>query len=291
MKSEHRHELKTNELADWIAHFPEWASQNRNTLIAAAAILLVAVLVYFWRYYRQDIVSVRRQTRLTNLVWQVQQQTNNVARAAMQNDDQSYVLLPVAKDLEDFAQSTSDNDVAALALLERADALRAELHYRLADISPEELNKQIGQARESCQQALDRARSNPTLAAMAQFELGLCEEDLGNFDKAGAIYREVAQKPEYAGTTAQAAAAYRLQIMGDFKTDVVFKPAPPPQASKPPIPTIQIKPGDTNAPTAVQVPANPSIGPVAPSAAPAPNQAPAPVGPAQPAEANKPAGG
>ncbi len=291
MKSEHRHELKTNELADWIAHFPEWASRNRNMLLATAAILLLAVVVYFWRYYHRDVVSARQQTRLTNLVWQVQQQTNNVARAAMQNDDQSYVLLPVARDLEDFAQSTSDNDVAALALLERADALRAELHYRLAEIGPDELSKQVGQARDSFQQALNRAKSNPTLTAMAQFGLGLCEEDLGNFDKAGAIYREVAEKPEYAGTTAQAAAVHRLGIMDDLKSNVVFKPAPPPQAAQPPIPTIQIKPGDANAPAVVQVPARPSVGPVAPSPAPAPSQAPAPAAPAQPAETNKPAGG
>ena len=33
MRSDHRHELKTNELADWIAHFPEWANKNRTSLV------------------------------------------------------------------------------------------------------------------------------------------------------------------------------------------------------------------------------------------------------------------
>ena len=43
----------------------------------------------------------------------------------------------------------------------------------------------------------------------------------------------MAQKPEYAGTVAQAAAEYRLKIMDDFKSPVVFKPAPPqPQAAR-----------------------------------------------------------
>jgi len=291
MKSEHRHELKTNELADWIAHFPKWARQNRNTLIAAAVIVVVAALVYFWNFYQRNVLSVRQHARLTSLVSQVQQQTSNVARAAMQNEDQSYVLLPTAQDLEKFARDSSNDNVAALALLERAAALRAELHYRLADISPEELNKQIDSARVSYQQALERAKANPTLAALAQFGLGLCEEDAGNFDKAAAIYREVAQKPEYAGTAGQAAAGYRLQIMDDFRTPIVFKPAPPP-AAKASAPTIRIQPGDANAPVVIGVPPDANIGARLPNSGAETNPTPVPLGPAlPPAETNKPAGG
>jgi tetratricopeptide (TPR) repeat protein len=292
MKSEHRHELKTNELADWIAHFPQWAEENRNTLLMVAAIVVVAVVVYFWSYYRKNVVSVGRQTRLTSLLTQVQQKTNDVARAAMQNNDESFALLPIADDLQQFAQGTSDDNAAALALLQRGEALRAELHYRLADISADELDRQIAKARDSYQQALERAKANPTLAASAQFGLGLCEEELRHFDQAAQMYREVAQKPEYAGTVGQAAAAYRLTIMDDFKTPVVFKPAPPqpPQATQPPMPTIQIRPGDGNAATVVPVPQN--VAPATPAGE-AAGTAPAPVliGPTLPAETNKPAGG
>jgi hypothetical protein len=292
MKSEHRHELKTNELADWIAHFPEWADENRNTLIMVAVILVAAVIVYFWSFYRRDVVSVRRQTRLTNLVTQVQQKMNEVARATMQNTDESYVLLPVADDLQQFALSTSEDEVAALALIQRGEALRAELHYRLADISAEELNKQVAKARESYQLALERAKSDPTLAASAQFGLGLCEEELSHFDQAVAIYREIAQKPEYAGTVGQAAAAARLAIVDEFRTPVVFQsaPAPPPQAAQPQVPTIQIKPGDANnAPVVVPVPQN--AAPASPAGDAGTTPAPVPIGPMLPPETNQPAGG
>ena len=71
MKSDHRHELKTNELADWMAHFPEWAKQNRTNLILVAVVIVAAVAVYFWSFYRRDVVSVRNQARLTSLVTQV----------------------------------------------------------------------------------------------------------------------------------------------------------------------------------------------------------------------------
>lgn len=284
MRSDHRHELKTNELADWIAHFPHWARENRNNLIAAGAILLLVLIVYFVRFYRGNVVSVRNQTRLTGLIAEVPQQINRVANAAAQDRDESYVLLQSQKDLQDFADKSSNSDMAALALIQRGAALRAELHYRLSDISRDDLVKQIGQAQASYQQALDRKPASPALAATAHYGLGLCEEELGNFDKAGEIYREVAQKPEYAGTTAQASAAYRLKIMNDYQTDLVFKPAPPKPVEMP-VPAGPVQPGAASAPTVIPVP--PTAGPAAPSA-PKTEAGPAPA-PQPSAPANSPA--
>jgi TolA-binding protein len=293
MKSDHRHELKTNELADWIMNFPDWAKENRTSLIGAGAVILVALLVYFFSFYRQNVASARSQERLTNLVAQVPQQINRVANAATQNNDESYSLLPTAQDLQDFAAKSSNSDMAALALIQRGAALRAEIHYRLAEVSHEELATQIGKAKESYQQALDRKPSSPALAAAAQYGLGLCEEELGNFDQAAQIYREVAQKPEYAGTTAQAEAAYRLKIMDDFKTAVVFQPAPPkPAPAQATAPTVQIKPGDGKA-SAPVVQIKPADGkspavtvPVAPAGEPKKDAAPAPAAPSSETKTN-----
>jgi tetratricopeptide (TPR) repeat protein len=294
MKSDHRHELKTNELADWLANFPEWARQNRTNLIAAGAVVVVALLVYVVSYYRSSVVSVRNQDRLTRLVSQVPEQMNAVMRAAAQGTDQSYTLMPVAQDLQDFADGLSNDDMAALALIKRGETLRAELHLRQNDVAKDDLAAQIAKAQASYQQALDRKPSNPALAAAAQFGLGLCEEELGAFDKAAEIYRTTAQKPEYAGTVAQAAAEYRLKIMDDFKTQMAFKAAPAqPQATAP---TIQIPGSAASDPTVIPATAEPIIGPVPPAApAPSPEAVPAPAQtPATPpaaGDANKPAGG
>ena len=283
MKSDHRHELKTNELADWLANLPEWAQQNRTNIMAVAAVVVIAAIVYFWSFYRREVVSVRNQERLTFLATQVPQRINEAMRAASQNGDQTLALASLAEDLKEFADDLSNDNMAALALIKRGETLRAELHLRLAEASRDEVAAQITKAQTSYQQALDRKPSSSALTAAAQFGLGLSEEELGNFDQAAEIYRTVAQKPEYAGTVAQAAAAYRLKIMDDFKTPVAFKPAPPqpevsmtPQASTP---TLQIQPGDANAPTVIEVPNNPNAAPVETTPAPAAT------------EANKPADG
>jgi hypothetical protein len=263
-------------------------NENRTSIIGAAAVIGVALLIYFVSFYRSNVVSARNQVRLTNLVAQVPQQMNRVANAAMQNTDESYTLLPTAQDLLDFAQKSSNADMAALALIQRGAALRAEVHYRLNEVSREELATQIGKAKESYQQALDRKPSSPALAAAARYGLGLCEEELGSFDQAAAIYREVAEKADYAGTAAQAEAAYRLKIMDDYKTAVVFQPAPP-KPVQATAPTVQIKPGDGKAsapviqlnPAGGPSPAAPApIGPVAPSSDTTTNAAPAPAAPA-----------
>jgi tetratricopeptide (TPR) repeat protein len=261
MKADHRHELKTNELADWLAHFPEWAKENRTNLIAAAAVILVAIAVYFVRFYRKDVVVVREHVQLTGLVGQVSSQKRSVAQAASQGTDQSIALVSIAQDLQDFAADSRDDRLAAMALIKRGEALRAELHYRLTDASKEELTKQIAQAQTSYQQALERASSSPALAATAQFGLGLCDEELGKFDEAKAAYRAVAENIEYDGTAAQAAAAHRLKTMDDYKGTVVFKPAPDPIASSP---TVQITPDALNPPISFEAPPGITVTPVTP---------------------------
>ena len=272
MRADHRHELKTNELADWLMHFPEWLRTNRNSLIGTAAVIVVVIAVYFWIFYHKNIAAARSQVRLTNLVTQLPKQKADIAQAMAQQSDQSYLLIDLAKDLQDFAQSTGNREMSALALIERAETLRTELHYRSGEVSQDEMAKQIAQAQASYEQALKKAEGVPALAATAQLGLGLCEEELGNVDKAKEIYRAVAENTAYDGTTAKAAAAFRLKTADDYQGKVVFKPAPPPtQASAP---TIRLGPGDANSPVVIPVPVP---GP-APAQGPAPAPAPAPTG-------------
>ena len=249
MKSEHRHELKTNELADWLAHFPQWIQDNRSTLIGAVVVIALAIGVYFVRFYRKDVVSVRQHVQLTGLVTQIPSQKMTSARAASQGTDQSIALLSIGQDLKKFADGSGNDRLAALALIKHAETLRAELHYRPTGAGSEEVARQIAQAQSSYQAALARAASIPALAATAQFGLGLCEEELGNFDKAREIYREVAQKAEYDGTAAQAAAADRLQTVDDYRGAVTFRPAPQPKTEGASAPQVQITPLGANAPS------------------------------------------
>lgn len=245
MKPDHRHELKTNELAEWMMNLPQWARENMTFLIGTAAVCVVAVVLYFGLFYRKNLVLARDRDTLTSLVTQLPFQKIQVIQAQTQGKEQSYMLVAAANNLRDFAQSTKDDRMAAVALIERAEALRAELHYRTGNVARDEITQQIGQAKESYEEALRRASSSASLAAQARYGLGLCEEELGNFDNAERIYREVAGDPNSEGTATKAAAAHRLKTMSDYKKTIVFRSVPEIPAF---VRELLAKPADANVP-------------------------------------------
>ncbi len=274
MRSDHRHELKTNELADWLMHFPEWAEKNRTTLMVAGAVVIVILGIYIARLFRGETAATRNQVQLTGLIGDLTREKNIAGRAP----EKFLGFSTTAAALGDFAGRVGDSRMSAFALIKRGEALRADLHYSTNQLTGDEITKQIDQARQCYTAALQKAASAPGLAATAQFGLALCEEEAGNLDKAKEMYREIAKNPAYEGTAARAAAVSRVKTVDDCKAAVVFTPAPAPKAEVAPLPSIQWAPKDANAPVAIPTPNNVTIKPAAPVTT-----------PAQPAEANRPA--
>lgn len=272
-------------------HFPEWAEENRTTLIAAGAIAIVVLGIYVLRLYRGESATTRSQERLTKLVSDLAAEKGIAAR----DPDKFLGFSTTATDLKDFADHVGDNQMAAFALIKRGEALRAELHYGTSQITPDDVAKQVDQAKQSYTEALQKAASAPSLAATAQFGLALCEEELGNLDKAKEMYHEIAKDPAYEGTAARAAAVSRVKTVDDYRSTVVFQPAPPPKGVGATGPRVEIRPNDANAPVAIPTPNNVAIKPVAPKTTPEGNSVSQPgtvspaVKPAQPVEANRPA--
>ena len=227
MKSDHRHELKTNELAEWLGNLPEWTKENLATILIVVAVVLAAGAIYGWRLYSKNVVLVREQTEFTDLINQVSGGKMQILQGQQaQGRDLSFILLQPANNLLNFAQNTSHKQMAALALIKRAEALRAELHYG----SPDEQYsiKQTNLAKDSYTEAFEKSSKNPTLAAAAKFGLGLCEEELGNFEQARQIYSQIAENSEFESTLATVQAKRRLETMSDYQKKVVFMPAPKP---------------------------------------------------------------
>jgi len=250
MKSDHRHELKTNELAEWLSNFPQWAKENRTTLIAVLAAIVVIGAVYIWRI-RVKNVAIRTQIEFTGLISQLLGSKMQILSAQAQGKDLSYILVQrggPADKLKNFAQNTNNDQMAALALIKQAETLRTELHCRPGTISKQDLTEQVNRAKTSYTEALEKALSNPSLMAAAQFGLGLCEEELSNFEEAQQIYREIATNPDFEGAVAKTAAEQRLQTIADYKTTVCFKPSAKPEPVAIEKPPIEIKFADTNLP-------------------------------------------
>lgn len=225
MKAEHRHELKTNELIEWLTHLPEWAMQNIASIAVVLAVIVAFGAFYGWRNYSRKSVA-GKQIELTRLINFITGGKMQILNSQGQTRDMSFILLQPADGLRAFAGSTDNKQLAAMALLKRAEALRAELHYRISPVTPRDVAAQIALAKESYTQAMAKASPNPSLMAAAMFGLGLCEEELGNFDKAQQTYNNIIGMTDFEPTVAYAQAKHRLELLNDYKQNVVFRPAP-----------------------------------------------------------------
>ena len=227
MKAEHRHELKTNELAHWLTNFPQWVTQNRSTIIYIV-VFIIGSIAYFGMKKYMKTSAVRKQTQLTGIITQLPGRKLQIIQAQGQGIDASYMLLSTADNLQISAQKASDGDKAALALIKRAETLRIELHYRLDTVNQEDMATQINKAMESYTQALLRAPSNPTLKSKALFGIAICHEELADFTQAAQTYLKITEDPLLQGTAAAAAAQQRLNTMSTYEKKVTFRPPPKP---------------------------------------------------------------
>ncbi len=272
MKSDHRHELKTNELAEWLSNLPEWTKENLTTIILVVVLLAAAGGIFVWKGYHRNVAQNQQNIEFTSLLNQLSAGKMQIVEAQSQGRDQSFMLLQPANNLETFAQHTKNGRIAALALIKRAEALRAELHY--GTVQKEYLISQTNLAKASYEKAIEKCPDDPSLVAAAKLGLGLCQEELGNFEQARQIYQEVATKSEFADTVAAVQAKRRLAVMGDYERLIVFKPKPvPPAAAAEPnaapqaasAPIIQINPAGANTvvntrqPTEVNQPADANL--------------------------------
>jgi tetratricopeptide (TPR) repeat protein len=252
MKSEHRHELKTNELAEWLGNLPQWTKENLTTILIVLAVLVAVVTFFFWKNYNKNVVQAREHIEFSNLLNQLSVIEARIPGSQTEGGDLSITLLPAAESLGNFAQNTSNSQMAALALIKQAEALRAELHYRTVQINQQDLINRINQAKTAYSEAVRKSSDNPAIRATAEFGLGLCEEELDNFAEAKKIYQSIIDNADFEGTVAKAAARNRLEIMSDYTQKVTFKPAPVPAAASQP--TIQLNPVDVNSPLNTTLP-------------------------------------
>ena len=261
MKSDHRHELKTNELAEWLSHLPQWAKKNLITIIWVLALIVVAAAFLIWRSYSKSI-DIKEQIEFTDLLNKLSGSKMQILQAQSQGADYSFYFRQLAQNLETFAQNTNDDNMAALALIKRAEALRAELHYGAMD--QQYVTQQINQAKATYNEAINRALSNPSLMAAAKFGLGLCEEEIGNFEQAKQIYQDIAANPSFEGTVAIVQTKLRLETMDDYSQKIVFKPSPEPQPAAIPSSATKIEPLDVNLPAEVNQSLDVNLNPAIP---------------------------
>ena len=228
MKSEHRHELKSNELVDWLSNLPEWLKNNLGSIIVIIVAICTFAVFFAWKHYSRSVKS-GEQEQFTNMVDNVSGAKARIVSQQMsgQSRGESYILLDLARELDKFAQGTGNENIAALALIKGAESTRSDLNYRPESVSKQDITDDINKAKSIYTQALEKVPSNRTIKALATFGLGMCDEQLGNFAEARKVYKGIVENEDFKGTIAVNKAKLRLATMDDYMQEIVFKPSPP----------------------------------------------------------------
>jgi hypothetical protein len=255
MDSQHRHELQTNDLAEFITHFKEWWTKHgTNTLLG---ILIVVAVIFFMRWYSG------RETRILNEAY------GELAAAAD----------PFAK-TEVAGKYESIDGFASTARLQAADMLlRQAIGVTPSPNSEdaptgEERTNMLNQAA-TLYERVTTSGSTKLQVLNARFGLAAVKESLSDFDAARAQYQKI-QEEAGADWPTLAAKAGRLEgDLAEIRRPVNF-PEPP---AAPVISTPTPEEGTINL--------TPDLNSIIPQI-PAPAPASAPVVPEIPGE--KPAG-
>jgi len=216
MDSQHRHELKTNELAEGLKHLPGLLKDNANTIIG---IILIGVALITWPMFnkmsRQK--DIAEQMEITQSIQMMDQDVYAVLQAPaddmLAKSEALDALLVNADALVEKVSGIYNRNLAALAQIKAAQAIRTELHLR-QEVDADMLERQIRKAQNAYQEALSSANT-PTLTAMAKFGLALCSEELGQTDQAAELYQQIAGDENYKATVFPTQAQRRLDTLSD----------------------------------------------------------------------------
>ncbi|MBN1124038.1 MAG: hypothetical protein JXA82_03460 [Sedimentisphaerales bacterium] len=253
MDSEHRHELKTNELADWIAHAPEFF-QTHGKWIAGVILLTVAVIAIKYGIDVKKETSFGEKAAVAGLIESLGRE-KLLATRVEEGKNNAEGIATAAENLGKTADSLTDNALAAMALIKKGDMLRSGLHYQGIEVGPDAIAKVANEAHQAYQQAMELAKGTPNeleLTGMARFGQGLCAEELGKYEEVETIYKEIADNQALVATVLPTQARLRLQYMDDYKGTYTFAdtPTPEPAAGTTSIPglTIPTSPQETMKP-------------------------------------------
>lgn len=204
MDSEHRHELKENDLATFLTHFGEWWGKHGTNILIVITVLLIVVLGY--RFLDM------RATTAHNEAW------SDLAATA---SPEGYRTL---------AETHKDPAVQALAYLRGGDLLLAQ------STSASAKNVDGADAVGTPQEALENAKvmyqqvlsisQEPVYRVNAMMGLAAVAEAERNWEQAGTYYRQVIGQAQEKMPWIAADAQKRLDLLDRLAEPIAFAPEP-----------------------------------------------------------------
>jgi tetratricopeptide (TPR) repeat protein len=225
MKAEERHELRENDLANWL-QYGLWAFLKNN----GSYFLLIAALAFLgyrlWVLYESK-QEVARQVAFANL-----EQDENAAKIVTTPEDWS----KAAKGLEELVDTADAKLVkarACLALGQLYDFWAAFPEMR--NFTNRSRDDFLSDSYKHFTQALQLQGDDPLIAAKAHLGIASVYEDQGEWDKAKAEYQRMIDNQLFAGDLAALARNYLDSMDSRRNAPRLADMIPIPAVTRPPI--------------------------------------------------------
>lgn len=254
MKSEKRHEIQKNELADWLGNHIEGAADYFWPIAGGVLVAFAAAVGFAWYLNNRDASSA----------------------AGWDKYYQSFSEREREPELKKAAENEPDSLAALWAKMSFADLTRSKGAFLMFSDRPEGEAK-LKEAAEAYDVVLKKAR-DPFLLNRAQFGMARTQEALCQPEKAREYYELVAKhEPESALAKAAARDAKRLsnpeqiELIAWFAKQVPKKPAPTGHGGIPGLPPLNV-PSDLPERPDISLPGGLNLDSVAPPAPTAPGE-------------------
>ena len=233
MKAEERHQLKTNELAEWLGDLPELWRKHGSKITTWGGVALIIIAAGLWLLNTRSKAAMLRGEELQNLASRVElarmTATQQVQAREQGQEDQplvteGYEIGSVAKSLGEIARESAGSATGMLALIQQAEALRSELLLSDAVTTMEERETVCGEAEALYKQALADYPQSGFAVGTARVGLALIAEERSQWDVAEQRYQEIVSLADgvLAGTVYPQLAAARLKALPDIREPIEF---------------------------------------------------------------------
>ncbi len=239
MKSEERHRLKENELADFLKDELESIRRlwhRHGTLVLSVVLLVLAALAGgSWMINNSSKQRSYRASQLQNLIAKSSSLQERAVMDTIANGlamgSYTTSVNEIVGELDGLYRKENNSSVGMMALMQQAEALRSKLFFADSEISTSEKENLCSKAEELYKKIKKQFPGQPQAVGTAKFGLALVAEERGQWEEARKLYQEISQDNKLEGTAFPLMASKRLGVLDDFKQPVTFAPAPKPDPS------------------------------------------------------------
>jgi tetratricopeptide (TPR) repeat protein len=231
MKSEHRHELQTNDLSKALMTFPDYAREYGGRIALGLAIVVLAIVLIMQRLNHSHVEAQRQRDELAFARSVIQRLENATVtfQGTTTFDPTSPAVTDAARRLRDIRENASDKAVLAQATLAEGDLAWARANF--PDVSaaatqpvpkPEkDRSELLTDAKNAYQAVLSQFPDQRIPVLAARFGLAAIAENARDWDEARKHYEAVKTSLD-AIDSYRRLAEIRLKALDDLQHPVLI---------------------------------------------------------------------